>query len=307
MKRVSDFMIYDIAIIGAGPAGMTAALYGMRAGMKVLLLEKAFPGGQMVSSNYVENYPGFVGISGAELAMNMKKQLTEITYKTGEILSLNLSESVKILRSSKEEFQAKNVIIATGANPRKLGFPNEERLTGRGVSYCATCDGAFYRGKTATVIGGGNTALDDALYLANFCECVNLVHRRSEFRGDATTVEKVKENEKIHIYTEHIPIEFVGEDVLTDIVLKNTNTNETVSIPTDGVFIAIGYQPNVSLLPDGILKNETNEIITDKDLMTNLDNVYAIGDVRRKELRQIVTACSDGAEVISAIRRKVNV
>lgn len=300
-------MLYDIAIIGAGPAGMTAALYGMRAGMKVLLLEKAFPGGQMVSSNYVENYPGFIGISGAELAMNMKKQLTDITYKTAEILSMELSEDIKTIRSSKDEFQTKNVIIATGANPRKLGFPNEERLTGRGVSYCATCDGAFYRNKTATVIGGGNTALDDALYLANFCERVNLVHRRNEFRGDVTTVEKIKANEKIHLYTEYIPTEFVGEDALTEICLKNTKTEESLSLATDGVFIAIGYQPNVSFLPQGILKSESNEIITDKNFMTNLDNVYAIGDVRRKELRQIVTACSDGAEVISAIRRKVNI
>ncbi len=300
-------MIYDIAIIGAGPAGMTAALYGMRAGMKVLLLEKAFPGGQMVSSDYVENYPGFVGISGAELAMNMKKQLTDITYKTTEILLMDLLGNPKTIRSAKEEFQAKNIIIATGANPRKLGFQNEERLTGRGVSYCATCDGAFYRGKTATVIGGGNTALDDALYLANFCERVNLVHRRNEFRGDASTVEKVKSNEKIHLYTEYIPTEFIGEDSLSEIHLQNTSTGESLILPTDGVFIAIGYQPNVSFLPEGILKSETNEIITDKDLMTNLDGVYAIGDVRRKELRQIVTACSDGAEVISAIRRKATV
>ncbi len=300
-------MIYDIAIIGAGPAGMTAALYGMRAGMHVLLLEKAFPGGQMVSSNYVENYPGFVGISGAELAMNMKKQLTDITYKTAEILSVDISGEFKKIVSSKEEFQANNIIIATGANPKKLGFSNEERLRGRGVSYCATCDGAFYRGKTATVIGGGNTALDDALYLANFCERVNLVHRRTEFRADATTVDKVKTNEKIHLYTEFIPIEFIGEDSLTGIRLKSTQSDETISLLTDGLFIAIGYQPNVSFLPEGILKSETGEIITDKNLMTNIENVYAIGDVRRKDLRQIVTACSDGAEVISAIRRKANV
>ncbi len=299
-------MIYDIAIIGAGPAGMTAALYGMRAGMKVLLLEKAFPGGQMVSSNFVENYPGFVGISGAELAMNMKKQLTDITYKTVEVISLDLVDNVKKIRSSKEDFEASNVVIATGATPKKLGFTNEERFTGRGVSYCATCDGAFYRGKTTTVIGGGNTALDDALYLANFCERVNLVHRRNEFRGDSTTVEKVKTNEKIHLYTEYVPNKLVGEDALCEIVIQNTKTNDVLSLPTDGLFVAIGYQPNISFIPEGILKSDANEIITDKNLMTNLDNVYAIGDVRRKELRQIVTACSDGAEVISAIRRKAN-
>ena len=300
-------MTYDIAIIGAGPAGMTAALYGMRAGMNVLLLEKAFPGGQMVSSNFVENYPGFTGISGAELAMNMKKQLTDITYKTAEAVSLDILGDIKIIRTNKEEFTANNIIIATGANPKKLGFMNEERLTGRGISYCATCDGAFYRGKTATVIGGGNTALDDALYLANFCEQVNLVHRRNEFRGDASTVEKVKANEKIQIYTEFVPVEFIGEEILSEIRLKNLKTEETLSLSTDGLFIAIGYQPNVGFLPEGILKSDTNEIITDKNLMTNIENVYAIGDVRRKELRQIVTACADGAEVISAIRRKANI
>ncbi len=300
-------MIYDIAIVGAGPAGMTAALYGMRAGMKVLLLEKAFPGGQMVSSNQIENYPGFVGISGAELAMNMKKQLTDITYKTAEIIATDFTGNPKKISSAKEEFLAENVIIASGANPKKLGFSNEEKLTGRGVSYCATCDGAFYRGKTATVIGGGNTALDDALYLANFCEQVNLVHRRNEFRGDLSTVAKIKENPKIKIYTEYIPTELVGDDALTEVVLEHTVTKEQLTLKTDGLFVAIGYQPSVSFLPEGILKSESGEIITDKNYMTNLDNVYAIGDVRRKELRQVVTACSDGAEVISAIRRKANV
>lgn len=299
-------MVYDIAIIGAGPAGMTAALYGMRAGLSVLLLEKAFPGGQMVSSNHIENYPGFLGISGAELAQNMKKQLTDITYKTAEIIGVDCTNAVKALITQKETLQAKNIVIATGANPRKLGLLNEEKLTGRGVSYCATCDGAFYRNKTATVIGGGNTALEDALYLSNFCECVNLVHRRSEFRGDKSTLEKIKANPKIKIYTEYILVELVGDKQLSEIVLEHTKTKERLSIATDGLFVAIGYQPNVSFLPEGILKSDTKEIITDKNLMTNLDDVYAIGDVRRKELRQIVTACSDGAEVISAIRRKAD-
>lgn len=299
-------MIFDIAIIGAGPAGMTAALYGMRAGMAVLLLEKSFPGGQMVSSNYIENYPGFMGISGAELAQNMKKQLTDITYKTAEVLQMDLSGDIKTITTKKEEFLAKNVVIATGANPKKLGFANEEKLTGRGVSYCATCDGAFYRNKTTTVIGGGNTALEDALYLANFCEQVNLVHRRNEFRGDSSTLQKIKENPKIKIYTEYVAKELIGEDRLCEVVLEHTVTKERVALQTDGLFVAIGYQPNVTFLPEGLLKNETNEIITDKNLMTNLDDVYAIGDVRRKDLRQIVTACSDGAEVISAIRRKAD-
>lgn len=299
-------MIYDIAIIGAGPAGMTAALYGMRAGLNVLLLEKSFPGGQMVSSNHIENYPGFIGISGAELAQNMKKQLTAIVYKTAEVLKLDLSGEIKTLSTPKEEFQAKNIVIATGANPRKLGFVNEERLTGRGVSYCATCDGAFYRNKVTTVIGGGNTALEDAIYLANFCEQVNLVHRRKEFRGDATTLQKIKENPKIKIFTPFIPKELIGSNALEALVIEHIDTKDQITIPTQGVFVAIGYQPNVSFLPEGILKSETGEIIADKNLMTNLEGVYAIGDVRRKELRQIVTACSDGAEVINAIQRKAN-
>ncbi|MBQ7792278.1 MAG: FAD-dependent oxidoreductase [Clostridia bacterium] len=300
-------MIYDIAIIGAGPAGMTAALYGMRAGMKVLLLEKAFPGGQMVSSNQIENYPGFVGISGAELAMNMKNQLTDITYKTMEIITMDLSGTPKKISSAKEEFLADNIVIASGATPKKLGIPNEDKLIGRGVSYCATCDGALYKGKITTVIGGGNTALEDALYLANFCEQVNLVHRRNEFRGDLSTLSKIKANDKIKIYTEYIPVELIGTDGLNEVVLKHTTTEEKLTLKTDGLFVAIGYQPNVSFLPEGILKSESNEVITDKNCMTNLDHVYAIGDVRRKELRQIVTACSDGAEVVSAIRRKANV
>ena len=245
-------------------------------------------------------------MSGAELAQTMTNHLTEITYKTAEVLQMDLSGDIKTITTKKEEFLAKNVVIATGANPKKLGFANEEKLTGRGVSYCATCDGAFYRNKTTTVIGGGNTALEDALYLANFCEQVNLVHRRNEFRGDSSTLQKIKENPKIKIYTEYVAKELIGEDRLCEVVLEHTVTKEKVVLQTDGLFVAIGYQPNVAFLPEGLLKNETNEIITDKNLMTNLDDVYAIGDVRRKDLRQIVTACSDGAEVISAIRRKAD-
>ncbi len=285
---------------------MTAALYGMRAGMNVLLLEKAFPGGQMVSSEHIENYPGFYGISGSELAQNMKKQLTDITYKTAEISSISCFDEVKTVSTKKETFEAKNIIIASGSTPKKLGFSNEEKLTGRGVSYCATCDGAFYRNKVATVIGGGNTALEDALYLANFCEQVNLVHRRGEFRGDVTTLQKIKKHNKIKILTPFLPKELIGQESLEAVVIENIDTKEILTIPTQGLFVAIGYQPNSSFLPEGILKSEIGEIITDKNLMTNLDGIYAIGDVRRKELRQIVTACSDGAEVINAIQRKSN-
>lgn len=299
-------MIYHVAIIGAGPAGMTAALYAMRAGMSVLLLEKAFPGGQMVSAHLIENYPGIPSVSGAELAQNMKKQLTDITYRTAEIIALDCNEKIKKISSKKEEFQAENIIIASGAAPKKLGLQYEEELTGRGVSYCATCDGAFYKGKTATVIGGGNTALEDALYLANFCKKVNLVHRRNTFRGDITTLNRIKQNNLIDIYTEYVPVGLNKNEMLSSVTLEHTITKEPLVLETDAVFVAIGYQPNVSFLPEGIALNPNREIITDKNHMTNYENVYAIGDVKRKDLRQIVTACSDGAEVIAAIRRKAS-
>ena len=297
-------MTYDIIVIGAGPAGMTAALYGMRAGFHILLLEKAFPGGQMVFSDRIENYPGFSVISGSELAQNMKNRLTDITYKAAEVTSLDLSEKIKTVHSKKEDFFAKNVVIASGAAPKKLRLVKEERLTGRGVSYCATCDGALYRGKTATVIGGGNTALEDALYLANFCDHVNLVHRRKEFRGDQITAEKVIRHPKIQRYLEYVPQELIGTDRLEQVICRHTVTGEMLPLVTDGLFVAIGYQPNISFLPSAVLTDEIGEIITDQNLMTNLEDVYAIGDVRKKALRQIITACSDGAEVITAIQRK---
>ena len=295
--------IYDIAIIGAGPAGMTAALYAKRAGLDTIVIEKAYPGGQMVLTDSIENYSGFAKISGFELAQNMKKQIEGVDYKTAEIIDVDFSEDIKKIKTNSEETHAKYVIIATGAAARRLPIPNEPKFFGRGVSYCATCDGAFYRSQKTAVIGGGNTALDDALYLTNLCEEVSLIHRRSEFRGDKITLSKVMENPKIKLYTDSILTKISGDDTVSEIEIENVLTNEKTTIPVSGIFGAIGYIPSTDFLKEKVTLTKSGAVITDENLKTNIDNVYAIGDVRDKELKQIVTACSDGATVINTLRR----
>ena len=296
-------MIYDIAIIGAGPAGMTAAIYAKRAGLNIIVIEKAYPGGQLVLANEIENFPGFPLVSGYELASHMKKQIDGVTYKTAEITEVDFSDAPKILRIGNEEILSKYIIIATGAVSRRLPVPGEPKLFGRGVSYCATCDGAFYRGRHTAVIGGGNTALDDALYLANFCESVSLIHRREEFRADKITVDKVLSNPKIKLFTQNILIDIFGDDTVNSIEIENIGDSTRQKIPVSGVFGAIGYIPATGFLSGRVLLTDSGAVITDENMKTNIDNIYAIGDVRNKELRQIVTACSDGASAIDIIRR----
>ena len=295
--------MYDIAIIGAGPAGMTAAIYAKRAGLNTIILEKAYPGGQMVLANSIENYPGFLGISGAELSMTMKKQLEGTSYKTAEITDVDFSSEIKIIKTESEEIEAKFVVIATGAANRRLPVPNEPKFFGRGISYCATCDGAFYRGKRVAVVGGGNTALDDALYLAKFCEGVSLIHRRSEFRGDKITLLKVLESEKITVFTDSVLVDVFGDDTVNKIEIDSNNEKKMIAV--SGVFGAIGFIPGTDFLKGKISLTDYGAVITDENMKTNIDNVYAVGDVRDKELKQIVTACSDGAAAVDIIRRQV--
>ena len=295
--------MYDLAIIGAGPAGMTAAIYARRAGINTIILEKAYPGGQMVLANSIENYPGFTAISGAELSMTMKKQLEGVSYKTAEITDVVFSDDVKIIKTETEEIQTKFIIIATGASCRRLPVSGEPRLFGRGISYCATCDGAFYRGKRVAVIGGGNTALDDSLYLANFCESVSLIHRRTEFRGDKITLDKVFSTGKITVYTDSVLIDILGDTSVSAIEIENVKTNIRENLPVSGVFGAIGYIAGTDFLKGKVELTDSGAIITDQNMKTNIDNVYAVGDVRDKEFRQIVTACSDGAAAVDIIRR----
>lgn len=293
--------MYDIAIIGSGPAGMTAGINAKRAGLKAIIFERAFSGGQMVYAHSLENFPGFLSISGIDLGMNMKAQLDGVDFKSTGVLSVDFSQDIKILKTKDEEIWAKTVIIATGAVNKHLGLSKETKFLGKGISYCATCDGAFYKDKQVVVVGGGNTALEDCLYLANFCKSVALVHRREEFRGDKITLDKVKQNDKIKIYTNKVVTDIFGEDAIESIEITDTISGSTQNLEASGVFIAIGYKPNTGFLNGVVTLNENGEILTDSNLTTNIAGVFAVGDVRQKKLKQVITACSDGATAVDQI------
>lgn len=294
--------MYDVAIIGGGPAGMTAGLYAKRAGLNVVILEKSFFGGQIVNSHRVDNYPGLPGISGYDLSEKFVNQLKEfeVEMKNKNVVSCDLTGDVKKIFLRKEEIFARSVIIATGAKPRKLGIDGEEEYIGLGVSYCATCDGAFYKDKTVAVAGGGNTALDDALYLANFSKKVYLIHRRDTFRGSKTTLDKIKSNEKIQIITNNEIVKIKGDEKLKSIVLKDNN-----ELFVDGLFVAIGNEPETELFKGQVELNEKGYIKTNINLETNLNMVFGAGDVTDKKLRQVITAQNDGAIAVNEILERL--
>lgn len=290
--------MYDVAIIGGGPAGITAGIYAARAGLKTVIFEESFFGGQIINSHRIDNYPALPAISGYEFADKLLKQLKEfdIDIKNTKVKECDLHSDIKILKTRKEEFEARSVIIATGASPRKLGLEKEKELTGLGVSYCANCDGAFYKDKTVAVAGGGNTALDDALYLSSFAKKVYLIHRRDEFRAAEITVNKVKENAKIELKLNNTVVELKGDEKLEKVILKNGEELEL-----DGLFIAIGNDPQTDIFKGQLELTEDGFLICDKDLKTNVKLVYGAGDVINKKLRQIVTAQNDGALAITNI------
>ena len=277
--------MYDVIIIGAGPAGMTSALYLLRANKKVLLLEEKVYGGQIINANLVENYPGIPNISGFDFATNLFNQIKElgVDYKNEKVIGI---EGNKVITSNKS-YECKKIIIATGVTNRKLGI--EEEYIGRGDSYCATCDGNFYKNKDVAVVGGGNTALEDALYLSNICNKVYLIHRRDTFKGEIKYLEEVKNKSNVEIITDSNVIKLNGDHLLESITLDNGNT-----INVSGLFIAIGQIPNNEIfssiieLEDGYIKSIDGVHTTNKD-------IYVAGDARKKELRQLTTAVSDGS------------
>lgn len=292
--------MYDTIIIGGGPAGLNAALYALRGGLKTLLIEKLFCGGQAATTYEVENYIGFPEpISGPELVMNMEKHAKRfgLNIVNDSVTKLELDGDVKKVVCSKEEFLAKTIIICTGASPRTLGLPNEDALRGCGVSYCATCDGAFYRQKTVAVVGGGDTALEDALFLANFCKNVYLIHRRDTFRGAKILADKVLANEKITPIYDSV-VESINTDddgLVSSLSLSNVKTNAKTNIDVNGMFVAVGTVASNSLFIDMIECDDAGYIVTDETMKTNIDGVFAAGDIRKKPLRQIITAAADGA------------
>ena len=290
--------VYDVIVIGGGPGGYTAALYAARANLTTLVLEKFSPGGQMATTDIVENYPGFAeGINGFELGMQMKAGAERFGVKTklAQVRSVDLHSNPKIIETGKDRFEAKTVVLAMGAFPRELGLINESSLRGRGVSYCATCDGMFYRDKTVVIVGGGNTAVADAIFLSKICKKVYLVHRRDELRASKTYMEALQKAENIEFVWSSEVTEILAEQFVTGVTVRSKKDGTERSLFCDGIFVAIGNLPNTDLIRGQVELDEAGYVLADETTRTNIDGVFAVGDMRKKPLRQIVTAVADGA------------
>ena len=289
---------YDMVIVGGGPGGYTAALYAARAGMRVVVLEKLSAGGQMAMSHQIDNYPGFPeGIDGFELGMRMQQQAERFGAKTkyAEVLQLQLEGEIKTVRTNEGSYQAKTVVLSTGANARSLGVAREQDMIGRGVGYCAHCDGMFYKGKTVAVVGGGNSAVAEALYLSRIAKEVILIHRRDSLRATQIYHKPLQEAANIRFVWNSEVAELLGEEVLSGIQVKNLVSGEVTQLDVQGLFVSIGRKPATALVKDQLTLDAAGYIMAGEDTKTNLPGVYAVGDVRTKELRQIVTAVADGA------------
>ena len=292
--------MYDTIIIGGGPCGMTAAIYLRRANKSVLMLEKFSVGGQMAITMGIENYPGEIKIDGDVLSSKMFDQCNALGVETKfeEVVSCDLEGQVKIVRTHKNTYEGKTVLICTGASARPLNLANEKSFLGKGLSYCATCDGNFYKNKDVAVVGGGNTSFADCLYLSGLANKVYLVHRREEFRGDALTLSKIqqlKDNGKIEFVLNSVVDEICGNQTLDGIVVKNLVNGKKTKLDISGLFVAIGRKPDTEFLKDSVSLGDDGYIITDDTMQTNISGVYAGGDARNTPFRQIVTACGDGA------------
>lgn len=288
--------MYDTIIIGAGPAGLSAGIYARRGGLKTVIIEKQSVGGQAQTAADIQNYPGIPSTSGFDLCYAMMNQCTTFgaDFVFDTISQINLvGEIKKVTLASGVEIEGKTVIIASGASARKLGVENENEFIGKGVSYCATCDGAFFKGKTVAVIGGGNTAAEDALYLEKLAKKVYLVHRRDALRADKILCDRL-EKSGVSIIWDSVVESLSGKDKIAQVTLKNVKNNTLTPLSVDGVFVAIGEIPNSQLF-DNVKKTPSGYIVTNDVMRTNIDGVYGVGDVREKSLRQVVTACADGA------------
>lgn len=290
--------LYDVIIIGGGPAGYTAALYSARAGLDTLIIEKMSIGGQLTLTGDVENYPGFAeGIDGFTLGANMQAGAERFGAQTlfDEVIGISLEDKIKKIVTSGSELYAKTVIIATGASPKELGVKNEAELVGRGIHYCAHCDGRFYKGKTVAVIGGGNSAVSDALYLSRLAKKVYLIHRRDSLRATKIYHEPLKNAENIEILWNSQVSELLYSERINGAILKSTADGTEKKLECDAIFVSIGRKPNTELVKDILPLDENRYIIANESTKTSIEGVYAAGDVRTKALRQIVTAVSDGA------------
>ena len=293
--------VYDMIVIGGGPGGYTAALYAARAGLKAVVLEKLSAGGQMAQSHKIDNYPGFPeGIDGFELAERMQQQAERFGAETeyAEVYALDLKADPKVVESSEGTFYGRTVVLATGAGPRELGIPRERDLTGRGVAYCAACDGMFFKGKTVLVVGGGNSAVAEALTLSRVAKKVILVHRRDTLRATKVYHEALEKAENVEIRWNSAVAELLGDRKLTAVKLKNLLTGEISELSCDGLFVSVGRKPATELVEGQLELDGSGYVIADESTATNLPGVYAVGDLRTKKLRQVVTAVADGAMAV---------
>ncbi|MFH1231316.1 MAG: thioredoxin-disulfide reductase [Planctomycetota bacterium] len=291
-------MIYDVVIIGGGPAGLTAGIYASRALMKTILLEKIAPGGLVITTDRVENYPGFSdGIAGYGLMQEMEKQAIKFGLEilSGELIMISEENKVFNIKTASQNYKALSVIIAAGGTHRKLGIEGEGLFLGRGVSYCGTCDGPLFKDKEVVVVGGGDTAVEEALFLTRFVKKIYLVHRRDRLRASAILQERAKANNKIEFVWNSVVSRIYGKTKIEKITIKNLIDNKESELNIDGVFVFIGFEPNTAFLKGFIDLDENSYVVTDSEMRTSREGVFAAGDVRSKTLRQIITACSDGA------------
>ncbi len=296
----------DLIIIGAGPAGLTAGLYAARARLKTLMLEKLSPGGQVLMTDWVENYPGFPdGISGFDLIDKMRRQAEkfDLVIENQEVSRLELSPEKKVVVTDKGTLETRALILTSGATPRKLGIEGEELLIGKGVSYCATCDGPFYRDQEVALIGGGDTAVEEAIFLTRFAAKVHLIHRRDELRATKLLRERVMALDQVNIVWDTVPTRIVGDTEVKGVDLKNVKTGKTSHLPVQGVFVFVGYIPNTELVKGQLELDKLGFVVTNNDMQTSVPGVFAAGDIRSKILRQIATAVGEGATAVFAVER----
>ncbi len=288
--------MYDLIIIGAGPAGLTAALYAGRSRLNTLVIEKMVPGGRILMSESIENYPGFPGgVATLELISRMEQQVRELGVKIESAEVLGLDCVNKIITTSNGTYKAQAIIIASGARPRKLNIPGEDKYTGRGVSYCATCDAPFYREKKVVLVGGGNTVAEEAIYLTRFASSVSVIHRRQDLRASAILQERLQQNKKINFILSTVVTEIKGAQKVEQVRLKDLLTGKESDFACDGIFIYIGYEPETVFLKDKLQMDESGFIIAGDSMVTSAEGIYACGDCRRKSLYQVINACGDGA------------
>lgn len=297
-------MIYDVAIIGGGPAGLTTAIYACRAGKKTVLIEMGAPGGQAATTEIIENYPGFPeGISGPELMISFYSQAQRFgcEFITAQAVALYNGQQTKTVETNQGRVEAKAVVVATGTHSRELGVKGEKEFRGKGVSYCATCDGFFFRNKKVAVIGGGDSAVKEALYLANLAQEVTIIHRRDTLRAAKVLGDKAEKTPNINILWDSVADEFIGENKLEKLRLHNVKTQESSEIAVDGVFLYVGTQPNTVFLDESFKRDPQGYLLAGEDLETSVPGVFAVGDCRHKNSRQVATAVGDGAQVLPGL------